>query len=80
MNEEPKKPVSRQRLWQLKHRALGLCTKCSRPLVTKNYCLKHAVQEREYHRQRSGAIVFARRNTGCLTYRLEQEAKEKENG
>lgn len=34
--------VSRQRIWQLRQRAKGLCMKCGHPLNgLKNYCRKH---------------------------------------
>jgi hypothetical protein len=34
--------VSRQRFYQLKHKALGLCQLCPMPAVTSTHCQRHA--------------------------------------
>lgn len=37
-----KTPVSRQRQYQLRQLAKGLCMLCASPLFTKSHCAKHA--------------------------------------
>jgi hypothetical protein len=49
------KPLSRQRRWQLRQRALGNCTTCGRPAFTAQHCLKHARAARERVRARVGS-------------------------
>jgi hypothetical protein len=60
--------VSRQRIYQLRHAAAGLCQLCSKPRVTATYCLRHAVKSRNRQRQKNGA----ERTSNCLTRRLEK--------
>lgn len=64
-------PVTRERKRQLRQLEKGLCIRCQLPLVTSNYCLKHAVEVRE--RQRA-ARKCKRRNANAKTYRLEKAA------
>jgi hypothetical protein len=55
-NSQPK--ISRQRLWQLRRRKAGLCTRCgAKPLHTKNHCVDCAKLQREYMRQKTNAKV-----------------------
>ena len=67
------KTLSRQRLWQIKHKRRGLCTICSNRLATKNHCLKHAIKQRELVRRLAGA----KRRNRSLTYRFEKMEKIK---
>jgi hypothetical protein len=62
------KPISRQRRHQLARQAAGLCILCASPRVTRFFCLAHAIQVREKHRQERGN----QRRNKSLTYRLEQ--------
>jgi hypothetical protein len=66
------KGLSRQRRYQLRHQAEGLCHLCSEPAVASFRCLRHAIYHREFARTHRGAI---RRNLESLTYRLERAAK-----
>jgi predicted DNA-binding protein len=47
--------ISRQRKYQLKHRAKGLCTICTTPAVTADYCRLHADKHDE--RKKSKSII-----------------------
>ena len=66
--KQEKHPVSRQRAYQLRHEALGLCLLCSKPVVTKAHCLKHAIAAREQQRKRMGHV----RKNKSITRRLEK--------
>ena len=61
-----RRDVSRQQVYQLRHRRDGLCMLCAEPAATKNHCRRHAVDERERQRRRVGSV---RRNLRALTYR-----------
>jgi hypothetical protein len=65
-------PVSRQRRQQLRYVRDGLCRICGQPLVTKGYCLKHAVSLREYQRKRNGTV----KQNQSLTRRLEKRTED----
>jgi hypothetical protein len=41
------KEIYRQRKWQLKQIAQGLCCLCNRKRITKNHCRKHRDQVRQ---------------------------------
>ena len=47
-------PVARQRKTQLRYKRDGKCVVCGQPVVTKTYCLKHALGARERERKRMG--------------------------
>jgi hypothetical protein len=68
LDEIAKLPVSRQRKWQLRQKEKRLCLKCTKPAVTKIYCLEHAVSIREGVRNKKGA----RRRNQALSYQLEK--------
>jgi hypothetical protein len=57
--------ISRARRYQLRHKQAGLCMMCSLPIVSKQYCAKHAVAARERQRARR---KFQRRNLGAASY------------
>jgi hypothetical protein len=57
--------ISRARRYQLRHKQAGLCMVCPMPVVSKNYCAKHAVAAREQQRARK---KFKRRNLGAVSY------------
>lgn len=61
-------PISRQRRYQLRHKAAGLCLLCNQPKVNATYCLKHAVARREWSREQIGATARYR----SKTYRLQE--------
>ena len=44
--EKKKEGVSRQTLWQRKHRAMGLCVVCSEPAYKGWRCVKHYEQHK----------------------------------
>lgn len=72
MIEEPeKKPISRQRIWQLDNKAKGLCVICAKPRSpqNKNYCPVH----REYTVMRN-RINNARRRKFDFPYRMWEKA------
>ena len=59
--------LSRQRLWQLKHKELGLCKHCSQPTEGRKFCPQHhesnfaSANKREIARK---AAVAAARKEG----------------
>jgi hypothetical protein len=57
--------ISRARRYQLRHKQAGLCMLCPMPVVSKNYCAKHAVAAREQQRAR---MKFKRRNLRAASY------------
>jgi len=57
--------ISRARRYQLRHKQAGLCMVCPMPVISKNYCAKHAVAAREQQRAR---MKFKRRNLGAASY------------
>ena len=47
--------ISRQRKWQWRRRAAGLCDCCGQPVLPgMSKCLKHHTECREYARERKG--------------------------
>ena len=63
-----KEGTSRQYQDQLRYKALGLCTKCQKPVwkgVNKSFCEYHAKLTREYQRKRKGTT---KRNKNCKSY------------
>lgn len=49
-------PVSRQRRYQLRHAARGLCMLCPLPVKhSRQYCARHAEADRIARRRRSGS-------------------------
>ena len=69
------KTISRQRKWQLKMRASGRCERCGDPAVTSDYCLKHAVDNRERARKR---LHCKRRSKNAMTYLMERKVEQHE--
>ena len=70
-----KEGTSRQYQDQLRYKALGLCTRCQKPIwkgVSKQYCEKHALMVREYQRKRIGA---KKRHKNCKSYVMKKEQK-----
>lgn len=54
------KPLSRQRKWQLRQKALGLCCKCGAKAVTADYCEKHRTYDVEQSRLHKEAAARKR--------------------
>jgi hypothetical protein len=44
--------MSRQKAYQQRHRALGLCQSCPEPLASRAFCWKHLLAKREKERVR----------------------------
>lgn len=65
-------PVSRQRKWQLRQMAKGGCRICGQVAISKGYCLKHLVQERDHSANRFG---YQRQNQNCKSRLLERYLK-----
>ena len=64
------KPLSRQRRYQLAHKAAGLCSQCPHPSIPGSlYCLDHMIKVRE--RQRS--LKGCKRRYRSKSYRLEAQ-------
>ena len=60
--------TSRQYQDQLRYKALGLCTKCQKPIwkgVNKSFCEYHTLMVREYQRKKKGTT---KRNINCKSY------------
>jgi hypothetical protein len=62
---------SRQRRYQLRHQAQGLCIYCSEPAVMGSHCLRHAIKVREMMRKRKKC----RKRFFSRSYKLEHEEK-----
>ena len=62
--EKKKGGVSRQTLWQRKHRALGLCVVCSEPAYKGWRCVKHYEQHKIVMRLRYIPRVRGRYDVG----------------
>lgn len=60
------KKVSRQREWQKKQSAAGMCWKCGDPAIGA-LCLRHTKLERERQRKLRG---WKRRNRTSLSYQM----------
>jgi hypothetical protein len=59
--------VSRQRIYQIRNAAEGLCIVCGEPEDTSGLCLKHAIYRREYARKAKGTT----KRINSKTYRLQ---------
>ena len=64
MMDKKKEGVSRQTLWQRKHRALGLCVVCSEPAYKGWRCVKHYEQHKIVMRLRYIPRVRGRYDVG----------------
>ena len=62
--EKKKEGVSRQTLWQRKHRAMGLCVVCSEPAYKGWRCVKHYEQHKIVMRLRYIPRVRGRYDVG----------------
>ena len=69
--EKKKTGVSRQTLWQRKHRALGLCVVCSQPAYKGWRCVKHYEQHKIVMRLRYIPKVRGRYDVGGSSEFLE---------
>lgn len=69
--EKKKTGVSRQTLWQRKHRALGLCVVCSEPAYKGWRCVKHYEQHKIVMRLRYIPKVRGRYDVGGSSEFLE---------
>ena len=69
--EKKKTGVSRQTLWQRKHRALGLCVVCSQPAYKGWRCVKHYEQHKIVLRLRYIPKVRGRYDVGGSSEFLE---------
>jgi len=69
--EKKKTGVSRQTLWQRKHRALGLCVVCSEPAFKGWRCVKHYEQHKIVMRLRYIPKVRGRYDVGGSSEFLE---------
>ncbi len=74
----PKKkgPVSRQTLWQRKHRAMGLCVVCSEPASKGWRCVKHYEQHKITMRLRYIPKVRGRYDVGGASEFLAAAAQD----
>ena len=45
---------TKQRAYQQRHIARGLCALCPRPRLSSAYCLEHLIAQRTYKRERRG--------------------------
>jgi hypothetical protein len=69
--EKKKTNVSRQTLWQRRHRALGLCVVCSEPAYKGWRCVKHYEQHKIVMRLRYIPKVRGRYDVGGSSEFLE---------
>lgn len=69
--DKKKTDVSRQTLWQRKHRALGLCVVCSQPAYKGWRCVKHYEQHKIVMRLRYIPKVRGRYDVGGASEFLE---------
>ena len=59
----PSKPLSRQRLWQIKMRLTDRCELCGQKAERAGYCQRHYGQRRKY-----GLEKYQRDREKCLRY------------
>ena len=65
--------TSRQYQDQLRYKALGLCTRCQKPIwkgINKQFCEKHTLMVREHQRKTKGTT---KRNNNCKSYIMKKE-------
>lgn len=62
-------PISRQRRYQLRKDAQGLCIICGQPQSARGLCLAHAIYARERQRERIGCKT---RHPNAMTYKIER--------
>ena len=65
--------TSRQYQDQLRYKALGLCTRCQKPIwkgINKQFCEKHTLMVREHQRKTKGTT---KRNNNCKSYVMKKE-------
>jgi hypothetical protein len=77
--EKKKDGVSRQTLWQRKHRALGLCVVCSEPAYKGWRCVKHYEQHKIVMRLRYIPRVRGRYDVGGSMEFLEAASRRKQS-
>ena len=68
-----KEGTSRQYQDQLRYKALGLCTRCQKPIwkgINKQFCEKHTLMVREHQRKTKGTT---KRNNNCKSYVMKKE-------
>jgi len=59
------KKLSRQRIWQIKHKQLGLCRLCSHPIFpTSSLCKKHLISKRVAKRKKAGHSPWKKGSAG----------------
>lgn len=68
---KPGKLVCRQRLWQIKRAAKGLCVRCGAPRVNANHCQacaekQKATWDRWYQRHHVALIVALKEAIECI--------------
>lgn len=78
--EKKKGGVSRQTLWQRKHRALGLCVVCSEPAYKGWRCVKHYEQHKIVMRLRYIPRVRGRYDVGGSMEFLEAAQRAAKKG
>lgn len=60
-----KEKISRQRKWQLKKKAQGLCIICGKPAVNSRHCEQCYVKQKELRRRYS--VKWRKRNKAKIT-------------
>lgn len=61
--------LSRQRKWQLRKAAQGLCVLCGKPTTGSNHCLEHMEKNRDSNARRFG---FKRQYENCKSRKIKQ--------
>ena len=61
--------VSRQRKWQMRRQATGLCKLCPSPRATDTYCLWHAILARDRQHRKNRC----KRSNYSLTRRIQKQ-------
>tara|TARA_R110000744_G_scaffold30262_22_gene71717 strand:+ start:705 stop:1019 length:315 start_codon:yes stop_codon:yes gene_type:complete len=72
--ERTRQTVTRQRLWQLKQRALGLCEQCSCPAAEGvTLCHKHLLSKRlsarNTYREKHGTVAVYKERASTKVYK-----------
>ena len=57
--------MSRQRKWQARHRAAGLCIECNEEAASKSYCKFHHLKQYLKSRVRAKAKEIQRKSLGA---------------
>lgn len=65
--------MTRQRVYQRRHRAQGLCANCARPALSVVHCARHLLAERRRRRTEMGYGAWLPGGRGAMPTRTDAE-------